>query len=101
MTYAKTKDGRIIKTSKRLALYDDNVIKVADNMEDLFDEFVCESNEEGNDFFEAYMTKALMLRDVFWTEGREHYNFYAGVRVKGKGLLYVARLYEDGRFRLL
>ena len=101
MTYAKTKDGRIVKTSKRLAYYDDNVIKVDDNIEYLFDGFVCESNEEGNDFCEIYKTKSLMLRDVFWTEGREHYNFYAGIIVKGKGLLYVARLYEDGRFRLL
>lgn len=89
------------KTKSWKKITDKSVVKQSDNILELCDEFVCESNEEGDNFFKTYKDIWLMLRDDFWTKYKEHYNFYAGIRVKGKGLIYVAKLNDKGELELI
>ena len=60
-----------------------------------------ESNEEGNDFYKTYSDFSKMLKDAFYRKYQEHYNFYGAIRVKGKGLIYVAKLNKEGELALL
>ena len=116
MKYIRTKNGKVgytlydyldddfvlyTKDEIICGLTKEEVLKQADTIEELCDEFVCESNEEGNDFFTSYKDKWAMLRDNFWVKYKEHYNFYGGIRIKNKGFIYVAKMNNKGDFELL
>lgn len=68
----------------------------ADTVEELCDVFICESNEEENDFYAIYPNICSMMKSDFFIKHYEHYNFYAGIQVKGKGIIYVARVTNKG-----
>ena len=76
------------------------VIKTADTIKELCDEFVVKSNEEGNNFVKIYSQLCLMKKDIFYRKYKEHYNFYGAIWTD-KGLIYVAKANEKGELELL
>lgn len=76
-------------------------LETKETIEELCDEFVCESNEEGNNFTSVYFHLSDMKKDSFYTSYKEHYNFYGAIHIKGKGMIYVAKLNEKGELELL
>jgi hypothetical protein len=75
--------------------------KKARTIRELCDTFVCESNEEGNNFTKTNEDFFQMLRDDFYQRFRSHYNFYGAIHVKEKGSIYVAKLNKEGELELI
>lgn len=102
--YARTKDGvyqilRETQISKDIIRYDvkpnkkleyhifnENIIKESDNLEDLFDEYV----------FENVLGKILNMKKF-----PEDCSRYYGAIWTNKGLIYVARMNKDGEWEIL
>lgn len=104
MKYIRTKDGRIFEhphPNAEVFTFRYEIAKQAYTIEELCDFFVCESNEEGNDFKTEYKDIFSMKRDSFFTRYREHYNFYGVIYIKGKGTVYVAKMNDKGELCLL
>ena len=81
-------------TTKGLAIKEDDIIKQSDNLAELCDEFVGVDNtcENGHQLLRAIPYKCAN----FWNGG-----VYGAVWVDGKGLIYVAKLNEDGKLELI
>lgn len=103
MMYIRTKDGRIIDTTK----YPEHpaswsvqasdyalTIREAETIEELCDEFVGVDNtcENGHQLLRAIPYKCAN----FWNGG-----VYGAIWVDGKGLIYVAKMNENGEWELI
>lgn len=108
--YIRTKDG-VYDTSKGIytpsikmwaigtvTIYDDDILKQADTIDELCDELVIHRKEHNYNFV--------------WNEDRniglnyfcslpEKYDVYGAVWVDGKGLIYVAKMNDKGELELI
>ena len=113
MKYIRTKDGvyevkswhdydlsgRVYETMDKQHIDTIEVMKVADAIEELCDCFVSECEILGK-----VMQDYLYDFDLFkkrWFEGYNSANFYGAIKVKGKGLIYVAKMNDKGELELL
>ena len=116
MKYIRTKDGRIIDTTK----YPEHpaswgvqasdyalTIKQSENLEELCDEFVCEwFDKEVNRYRHIYcrfkigQSKELYRKDISLPPDVD-FEIYAGIWVNDKGLTYVAKMDNDGKLVLV
>ena len=115
--YIRTKDG-VYDTSKGLytpsikmyaigikTIYEDDIIKQSDTIEELCDEFVLiEPRGDGGEKY-SLRDKKSFIEDYI---GYEHidivlsyYTIYGAIWVKGKGLIYVAKMNENGVLELI
>lgn len=84
-----------------------NDFKVADTIEELCDEFVCEwFDKKVNRYRHAYcsfkigQSKELYRRDIPLPPDVD-FEIYAGIWIKGEGLTYVAKMDESGDLELI
>lgn len=114
--YIRTRDGRIVDTTK----YPEHpaswsvqasdyalTIKEAETIEELCDEFVCEwFAKKVNRYRRVYcrfkigQSKELYRRDMPLPADVD-FEIYAGIWVKNKGLIYVAKMDSDGKLELI
>ena len=121
--YIRTKDGRIIDTTKIVtgskymdfATNDESFREIfkteplvkADTIEELCDEFVCEwfdkkVNRDRHKYcsFKIGQRKELYRRDIPLSANVD-FEIYAGIWVKNKGLIYVAKMNDKGDLELI
>lgn len=109
MKYIRTKNG-IYDTSKGIytpsikmwaigiaTIYDDDILKQSDTIEELCDEFVLYDNQlKTYGVFDKMSTKVITFK---WIQN--HLEIYNGMTIYGaiwtnKGLIYVAKMNEEG-----
>ena len=114
MKYIRTKDGRIVKVPNNagIILYDDEkllidtkqksqtcvygiVEKQADAIEELCDEFVYETNK--NRHFIRHNNNDIVL----FQYDEKPIAYYGAIWVENKGLIYVAKMNDNGELELL
>lgn len=80
----------------------DNIEKESDNLEDLCDVFVKKSKEEGNDFFDIG-TNMFRIFDMKYYDYKKWFGVYDyyGAIWTNKGLIFVAKMNEDGELELI
>ena len=92
-------------TTKGLAIKEDDIIKQSDTIEELCDEFVLiEPRGDGGEKY-SLRDKKSFIEDYI---GYEHidivlsyYTIYGAIWVQGKGLIYVAKMNENGVLELI
>ena len=104
MSYIRTKDGRILdfdklnEVSKLSIDMEEEPIREAKTIEELCDEFVIE-----------YLTSEEVIQirypEFQWAkedfESNKKGTLYGAIRVAGKGLIYVAKMNENGELVLI
>ena len=118
--YIRTKDG-VYDTSKGLytssikmwaidavTIYDDQIIRKSENLEELCDEFVGLVKSKSNDFvIMRVMAHSLKeLKESLKTElngkiYQSHYDIVYGAIWCSKGLIYVAKMNDKGELELI
>lgn len=111
--YIRTKDGRILdfdklnEVSKLSIDMAEEPIREADTIEELCDEFVCEwFAKKVNRYRRVYcrfkigQSKELYRRDMPLPADVD-FEIYAGIWVKNKGLIYVAKMDNEGKLVLI
>ena len=109
--YVRTKDG-VYEVEKEecgfycckglemaIAPYDEEVIKQSENLEELCDEFVKVDNSDNK----PYRPFIIYGRSLGELNERQKCNesLYGAIWVKGKGLIYVAKMNENGELELI
>ena len=89
MKYIRTKDG-IISSLKTVRTSD--IIKKADTIEELCDEFV--------DIYENEKPDISLLSDIIYFESYKSHIVYGAIWTD-KGLIYVAKMNDEGELELL
>lgn len=103
MKYIRTKDGRIFEcfddgiiadfdTPRPTYVADDYILKQADNIEELCDEFV-----STYDKYHDHWDNLKECLQLCWDGGAKIY----GAIWTDKGLIYVAKMNEEGELKLL
>ena len=100
--YIRTKDGvynTIHLTSKMLEHYKADIIKRSENLEELCDEFVLYDN-----ILKTYGVFDKKIITFKWLQN--HLEIYKGMTIYGaiytfKGLIYVAKMNENGELELI
>jgi len=82
----------------QLELRDDEIVAQANTIEELCDAAVVEWPEDDIPSFHEYINKDLLLNLLKTIDGL---NVYGVIHLKGKGLIYVAKMNEKGEFELL
>lgn len=77
-----------------------DIIKQADTIKELCDEFVKKSKEIGNDYFEIGKNAFVIFDRKYHKEDLEHYNYYGAIWTD-KGLIYVAKMNNEGELELI
>ena len=107
--YIRTKDGRIIDTEKKYEPLQwaeqasDYALTIAksENLEELCDEFVIEYRD-GSKIISIYdNTKEFLKEHKYELKSGYIKNVYGAVWVDGKGLIYVAKMDENGDLELI
>lgn len=76
------------------------VVKQADTIEELCDVYVKKSREVGNDYFEVGKDAFEVFDRKYQREDLEHYDYYGAIWTD-KGLIYVAKMNNEGELELL
>ena len=95
MKYIRTKDGRIKNWKNDIVVKDEEIIKQADTIEELCDEFVIKA------YIDSYpqIYHSVDLKEL--NEFREKDTIVYGAIWIDKGLIYVAKMNEKGELELL
>ena len=120
MKYARTRDGFIFEIEKNLGKYgtskavlicdmqgnvidlqeQNNILKQADTIEDLCDRFIVEYESDNFTIFTDFRD----LKKHFEYYPQDYHNVagrYGAILVKGKGLIYKAKMNNEGKLELL
>lgn len=96
--YIRTKDGVYVLSEAYWAGNKDEILAEADTIEELCDEFVFEylTSEEVN---QIRYPEFRWAKEDF--ESHKKGTLYGAIRVAGKGLIYVAKMNENGELELI
>lgn len=109
MKYIRAKDGRIgefyqdqsFTITCSLGCVDKkDILKQADTIEELCDWFIVEGDDNEITYHKTLFSAKTDGKDYI-LESNEAYTIYGCVLVKGKGLIYVAKMNEKGELELL
>lgn len=97
MKYIRTKDGKIVKhphPNAEVFTFRYEILKTADTIAELCDEFVYSDNVFKNVIYENYNALKILLKI------RKNYIVFGAIWTD-KGLIYVAKMNEKGDLELL
>ena len=117
MRYIRTKDGRIIDTAKIVTgskymdfatndesfrvIFKTEPLSKSENLEELCDEFVIEYRDGSKIISIHDNTKEFLKEHKYELKSGYIKNVYGAIWVDGKGLIYVAKMNENGKLELI
>jgi len=69
-----------------------DAIKESDELSELIDAYICESNEDFNDYHIQYDSISELIESDQYKKYKEHYNFYCCIYIKGIGYIKCGKI---------